>query len=263
MNYINSIFISNTKEDIESPKPKSNIVNPPSVFLMDRNAPSSSEMINMEDGNAPYKPENKNYVKPTKAERQRKGVHFGENKRKYFDNTKPVTTISQRGKVRNASPPKQQIGRQLSRSRSLSDSLSELSDTNEGNSPNRFRSISHPVTEMSPRIPSPVSSPTTITEYNTQIKKNDHEKELALALMRRPSSPETGWYGGKRLAKPGCSTNKTKRRTKRKTKRSAKRPTKSGCSTNSAKRSAKRPTKSGCSTNSAKRQTRRTRRVKR
>jgi len=249
MNYINNIFSSNTK-DIDDPIPKSDIVNPPSVFLMDRNAPSSSEMINMEDGNAPYKPENKNYEKPSRVEKQRKGVRFGENKRKFFDNTEPVTSISQRGKVRNASPPKQQIVRQLSRSRSLSDSLSELSDRNEGNSPNRFRSISHPVTEMSPRIPSPVSSPTTITEYNAQIKKDDHEKELALALMRRPSSPETGWYGGKRRRKSGCSTNKTKRSSKRSAKRSVKR---------SAKRSAKRRMNPGCSTN----KTKRTRRVKR
>ena len=244
MNYINSIFIgSNNEPDIVDPRPKS-IVNPPPVFLMERNAPTSSEMINMEDGNAPYNPKHKNYEKPTKAEKQRDGVRFGENKRKYFDNTMPVTSISQRGKVRNASPPKQQIGRQLSRSRSLSDSLSELSDTNEGNSSNRFRSISLPVTEMSPRSPSPVGSPATINEYNAKIKKDDHEKELALALMRRPTSPETGWYGGKR---------RTKRKPKRKPKRSAKRKPK-----RSAKRSAKRNAK-----RSAKRSAKRTRRVKR
>ena len=122
-----------------------------------------------------------------------------------------MTSISQRGKVRVASPPKQEIGHvlsNLSRSRSLSDSLSDLSDINAGTSSNRFRSISQqqqqqqPVTQPSRRSPSPVGSPTTITEYNAQIKKDDHEKELALALMRRPSSPVTGCVSYTHLTLP-------------------------------------------------------------
>ena len=118
----------------------------------------------------------------------------------------------------------------------MSDSLSELSDINEGNSSDRFRSVSnpHPVTEISSRSPSPVGSPTTITEYNAQIKKDDHEKELALALMRRPSSPDTGWYGGNRSANRSAKRNRN-RSAKRNRNRSAKRNR-----NRSAKRSAKR-----------------------
>ena len=278
MDFINSLFNgSNREADTVSSQPKS-AINPPPVFFMERNdVPSSFEMNEMEDGNAPYRAENKDYKKPTKAQRHRAGVRFGETNRKFFDNTEPVTSISQRGKVRVASPPKQEIVHdlsKLSRSRSLSDSLSDLSDINAGTSSNRFRSISQqqqqqqqPVTQPSRRSPSPVGSPTTITEYNAQIKKDDHEKELALALMRRPSSPVTGWHGGKRRTKSGCSTNKTKRIAKR----NRKRPSKSGCCTNSAKRQTKRqtrrqtrrqtkrqtkrPAKPGCSTS--------TRRVKR
>ena len=262
MNYISGLFNGSTLDsDIVIPESKS-AIDPPPVFFMERNTPSSFEMKQMEDGNAPPRSENKNYEKPTRAEKQRDGVRFGPNMRKFFDNTQPVTSISQRVKMRNAESPTQTqpIGRQLNRSRSLSDSLSELSDMsspesipagNASKNSSSFRSISAvPGEDMLRRSPSPVtSSPQTLKEYNDQITKDAHEKELALALMKRPSSPATtDWYGGKRRA-TRRATRHTKRHTTRHTKRNRKRHT-----TRHTKRHTKR---------NRKRHTKRTRRVKR
>ena len=266
MNYISGLFNGyNMDSDIANSSPNPDMVNPPVTFSMERNPPSSFDMDEMEYGNAPPRSGNKNYEKPTRAERQRDGVRFGANRRKFFDKTQPASSINRpRENVRRAEEVRKHPALHLNRSRSLSDSLSELSDmsspesipdVNVPKNSSSFRSISSlPGEDMLRRSPSPVTSPQTMKEYSDQITKDAHEKELALALMRRPSSPDTNWHGGKRPTKSGCSTNRMTRRTKRRTK--------SGCSTNrtkrrtkrsakrSAKRRAKRPTKSGCSTNS-------------
>ena len=247
MDYINSIFNKNSSGNKSGTPVKSNGVNPPVTFTMDRHVPSSFEMNQMEYGNAPYNPDNKAYVKMSKKERQRDGVRFGENKRKFFDNTLPATSINNRHRASESASQQKPSGR-LIRSRSLSDSLSDLSEISSSNSSpvvnlseksNTFRPISSPISSPKEKMSNRSPSPVTMSEYNDKIQKDSHEKELALALMKRPSSPETGWHGGARKSKrrrKRSANRRTKRRTKRSAKRSAKR---------SRKRTVKRLSKGG------------------
>ena len=124
MDYIHSIFNKSSKESDTAST--ANTLNPPETFLMERQGPSSFEMEQMESGNAPYNPNNKNYSNLSKKERQRDGVRFGENKRKFFDNTMPATSINNRHRASESASQQKPSGG-LIRSRSLSDSLSDLS----------------------------------------------------------------------------------------------------------------------------------------
>ena len=251
MDYINSIFNKNSSGNKSGTPVKSNVVNPPVTFTMDRHGPSSFEMNQMEYGNAPYNPDNKAYVKMSKKQRQRDGVRFGENKRKFFDKTMPATSINNRHRASESASQQKPSGG-LIRSRSLSDSLSDLSELSSSNSSpvvnvseksNTFRPISSPISSPKQKMSNRSPSPVTMSEYNDKIQKDSHEKELALALMKRPSSPETGWHGGARKSKrrrKRSANHRTKRRRKRSAKRSAKRRRKRG-----AKRTVKRLSKGG------------------